>query len=178
MCSLVIRENAKAVYEHFKDFFAAASGSTASSSSSTSWAETDMNAYMSDAKANAPLFIEAFYDACESLPEPSPKPGVQRTNKVLTQTNSGWIIQPPFLIRLYELAEAVPVEELSEHLGTQAKNIIFPSLNKSHRSLTENSDRLAVQEIIWLLETVSTVFEGIETTRAASSQLHPDLRRG
>jgi hypothetical protein len=66
MSPLVTRENAKAVYAHFKDFFAAAAGSTASSSSSTSWAETDMNAYRSDAKANAALFIEAFYDACES----------------------------------------------------------------------------------------------------------------
>jgi hypothetical protein len=44
MRPLVTRENARAVYEHIKDFFAAASGSTASSSSSTSWAETDMNA--------------------------------------------------------------------------------------------------------------------------------------
>ena len=36
-------------------------------------------------------------------------------------------------------------------------------LNKSQHLLTENSNRLAVQEILWLLETVSTVFEGMET---------------
>jgi len=65
----MVTHNARMVYEHFKDFFAAASGTTASSSSSTSWAETDMNAYMSAAQQNAPLFIEAFYDACESLPD-------------------------------------------------------------------------------------------------------------
>jgi hypothetical protein len=106
---LINRDNARMVYEHFKDYFAAATGTTASSSSSTSWAETDMNSYMSDAKENAPLFIEAFYDACESLPDPTPKPGVQRINKVLTQTNSGWIIQLPHLLRVDHLTDAVPV---------------------------------------------------------------------
>jgi hypothetical protein len=58
----IVAHDAKWVYEHFKDYFAAASGSTASPSSSTSWAETDMHAHMSSARANAPLFIEAFYD--------------------------------------------------------------------------------------------------------------------
>jgi hypothetical protein len=157
----IITPDPKWVYEHFKDYFAAASGSTASASSSTSWAETDMNAHMSAASENAALFIEAFYDACESLPELYPNPGVARINKVLTQTESGWSIQLPRLIRLGE-AEAVQVEELPQHLDTAAQDVIQASLSKPQRLLAENSNRLAVQEIIWLLETVSTVFEGVE----------------
>jgi hypothetical protein len=158
----IITPNARWVYEHFKDYFAAASGSTASPSSSTSWAETDMNAHMSAASENAPLFIEAFYDACESLPEMYPNPGVARINKVLAQTQSGWTIQLPNLIRLGE-AEPVQVEELPQQLDITEKDVIQTSLSKSQRLLAENSNRLAVQEIIWLLETVSTVFEGVET---------------
>src|SRR6267143_497827 len=57
----------QAILEHFKDFFAGAAGTTSSWSSSASWAESDLHSYMSDAAANAPLFIEAFYDACEAL---------------------------------------------------------------------------------------------------------------
>ena len=55
------------ILEHFKDYFAGASGSTSSWSSSVSWAETDLDGYMRQAAVNAPLFIEAFYDACEAL---------------------------------------------------------------------------------------------------------------
>src|SRR5258708_7511776 len=86
LCELmrpIITPNPKFVYEHFKDYFAPAAGSTSYPSSSTSWAETDLDSHMSVASKNAALFIEAFYDACESLPDGYPKPGVPRINKVL-----------------------------------------------------------------------------------------------
>jgi hypothetical protein len=130
LCELmrpIINPRPKFVYEHFKEYFAPAAGSTAYPSSSASWAETDLDSHISVAKQNAALFIEAFYDACESLPDGYPKPRVARINRVLAQTDSGWTIQPPHLIRL------------------------------------NNSEPVQVQEIIWLLETVSTVFEGVET---------------
>jgi hypothetical protein len=117
---------------------------------------------MSVAKQNAALFIEAFYDACESLPDGYPKPRVARINRVLAQTDSGWTIQPPHLIRLNN-SEPVQVEGVADHLDTRARDVIQSSLSNSQRLLAEGSNRLAVQEIIWLLETVSTVFEGVET---------------
>jgi len=159
----IVGHDAKWVYEHFKEYFAAASGSTASPSSSTSWAETDMYAHMSSARANAPLFIEAFYDACAALPDPFPNPGVARINRVLAQTDSGWTIQLPNLIRLGEQIEPVAVEQLPQHLDSNVQDLIQSSLANSRRLLAENSNRLAVQEIVWLLETVSTVFDGLET---------------
>ena len=55
------------ILEHFKRYFASAAGTTVSWSSSVSWAETDLQSHMEQAAANAPLFIEAFYDACEVL---------------------------------------------------------------------------------------------------------------
>jgi hypothetical protein len=158
----IITPNPKFVYEHFKGFFAAATGSTSSSSSSTSWAETDMERYMVDATGNAALFIEAFYDACESLPPGHPNPGVMRINRVLSETGSGWMIQLPSLVRTTE-NESVPQQNVPQHLETNARDIIHKSLSESQRLLAEGHYRLAVQEIVWLLETVSTVFAGIET---------------
>jgi hypothetical protein len=67
----IVGDNAKTVFEHFKYYFATAAGTTASASSSTSWAETDLNSYMSEAATNAPLFIEAFFDALSGHPNPA-----------------------------------------------------------------------------------------------------------
>ena len=55
------------VLEHFKKYFAAATGNTSSWSSSASWAHSDLNSHMVQAEENAPVYIEAFYDACEDL---------------------------------------------------------------------------------------------------------------
>ncbi len=184
----IVGDNAKDVLEHFKDFFAVAAGTTAYSSTSTSWAETDLESYMSDASGNAPLFIEAFFDACQALPESSPKPSLARINRVLQESKSGWLIEPPLLIRLGE-AEAVesgsapiPIQELPENLDAKAKELIHSSLSKAEKLLAEKSNRLAVQEIVWLLETVSTVFQGLETDEGSIqgkyfNKIVGDLRR-
>jgi hypothetical protein len=66
-------------------------GQTSSWSSSASWAESDLDSYMSDAAANAPLFIEAFYDACETLHHTRPDyavPDVALINRVLANHNA------------------------------------------------------------------------------------------
>src|SRR3546814_9809261 len=55
--------------EHFKSYFAGAAGFTASTSSSESWAASDLHNYMMQAAENAPLFIAAFYDACVAAQE-------------------------------------------------------------------------------------------------------------
>jgi hypothetical protein len=68
-----------------------------------------------------------------------------------------------FLISVGERPEPVPILELPENLDTKAKELIHVSLSKAEKLLAEKSNRLAVQEIVWLLETVSTVFQGFET---------------
>jgi hypothetical protein len=78
----------QSILEHFKSYFASATGSTSSWSSSTSWAESDLDSYMSDAASNVPMFIEAFYDACESLQRAHSDyavPDVQMINRVLAK---------------------------------------------------------------------------------------------
>jgi hypothetical protein len=52
------------IAERFKSFFGAAS-----QSSSESWAWSDLLDSMNGAAANAPLFIEAFYDGLHSMRE-------------------------------------------------------------------------------------------------------------
>jgi hypothetical protein len=155
----------QATLEHFKSFFAAAAGSTSSWSSSASWAESDLDGYMSDAAANAPLFIEAFYEACETLRRAHPDyavPDVGLINRVLANRNAGYYIQPPDL--LSQNAQApIPVPDEPLSLDQQAQELIQQSLRPSEQLLAEGRDRQAIQEVLWLLETVSTAFQGLDT---------------
>ena len=57
----------KAVLEHFKSSFAAAAGVACYASSNARWASSDLDTKMDEASENAPLFIEAFYNACQEL---------------------------------------------------------------------------------------------------------------
>src|SRR5271166_1704224 len=61
------QENKWGVLERFKRHFADAAGIPSSSSSSASWAQTDLQRYMGLAADNAPLFIDAFFSACQEL---------------------------------------------------------------------------------------------------------------
>lgn len=51
----------------FQGSFCAAAGAAHVWSSNESWAESDLWTYARKAAQNAPLFIEALYDACESF---------------------------------------------------------------------------------------------------------------
>lgn len=155
----------QSILEHFKSYFASAAGTTSSWSSSESWAETDLDSYMSDAAANAPMFIEAFYDACQSLHHAHSDyavPDVSMINRVLAKCNAGYQIQPPDLIS-HNAQQTIEVAEEPPSLDEQAQEIIQQSLKQSEQLLSEGRDRQAVQEILWLLETVSTAFQGIDT---------------
>ncbi len=55
------------ILEDFKEAFSQAIGQTHYCSSSESWAESDLSSVMNEAAKNAPLFLEAFYKACENL---------------------------------------------------------------------------------------------------------------
>jgi len=152
------------ILEHFKSYFATAAGSTASWSSSASWAQTDLDTYMSQASENAPLFIEAFFDACEALQRMNPEiavPNVARMNRVLAECQAGYKIAPPNLVST-NLETTVPVVERTLSLDEQAQQIIQQSLHQSEALLAEGRNRQAVQEVLWLLETVSTAFKGLD----------------
>ena len=150
----------KRILEHFKSHFAAAAGVPHHTSSDESWASTDLDRVMSEASENAPLFIEAFYNACNELEDAHPHmemPGIGRVNRILSDAGSGFQIDPPRLIAtLAHVPIAVPDEAPS--LDMQAKAVIEEALEASERALSEGNGRQAVQEVLWSLETFSTAF--------------------
>jgi hypothetical protein len=158
----------KYLLEHFKAHFAAAAGMPHNISSDVSWAETDLQHLVSLAGANAPVFIDAFYSACQELAQRNPDmelPDLSLLNRILSDGAAGYEIRPPVLVATrHNIPIAIPERSLS--LSEQAHEIIQSSLAASERLLaegTEDANRRAVQEILWLLETVTTAFRGIRT---------------
>ena len=158
--------NRQEVLEHFKGYFCVASGATHYWSSSASWAETDLWTYAQEAAANAPLFIEAFYDACESFRGEDSDvwvPDAEMINEVLAKHGVGYAVRPPRLEPREDTAPVVPVAEPPPTLTERAADILHTSLTRSDQLLSQGRGREAVQEILWLLETVVTAFRGLET---------------
>jgi hypothetical protein len=153
-----------AVFEHFKRQFCAAANESYWHSSNASFAIADLQRDMDKAAANAPLFIEAFYDGCASLKSQFPSvtlPDDGRINRVLFEHEAGYEISPPDLIcRNPQAPVPVPVPAPSFH--QQAQEVFQRSLDASEKSLSEGHPRQAVQEMLWLLETISTAFRGLD----------------
>jgi hypothetical protein len=66
-------------------------------------------------------------------------------------------------------------------LAETAIDVLQASLRRSEELLAENRPREAVQEILWLLETVSTAFRGLDTASGTVegkyfNQIVKDLR--
>jgi hypothetical protein len=155
--------NRQTVIEHYKRYFADAVGRPSYQSSSLSWAESDLDDYMREAGENAPMFIEAFFTAGQTLKNQNPElvvPDVVTINRVLSNHNAGYEVDPPQLIAR-NVPSSIPIEQLPPSLDAQAHETIQRSLKKAQDNLTAGENRQAVQEILWLLETVSTVFQGI-----------------
>ena len=151
------------LFEHFKRYFASAAGSTSSWSSSESWAISDLHSHMSEAAENAALFVEAFYDACLGLQVAHPDyaiPDVGMINLILSRHNAGYEIRPPNLI-IRNPREPITVPARTISVNEEAQEIIQRSLKQSEEYLTLGQHRQAVQEILWLLESVSTLFQGL-----------------
>jgi hypothetical protein len=147
--------------EHFKSHFGGSSRS-----SSESWAYSDLMSSMDHAAKNAPMFIESFYDACEVLRNESEEwfvPDVPFLNAILAKYNVGYEIRPPELVPREIGGRLIVVPQPSPTLAESAKETLDRSLKRSEELLSEGRSREAVQEILWLLETVSTAFRGLET---------------
>src|SRR3972149_1678824 len=93
--------------EHFKGAFCRVCGTSHVWSSSESWAETDTFSFMSQAAENAPLFLEAFYEACEGLRSQKMfAPDASMINEVCEKYRIGYILHPPELLTRESLAAA------------------------------------------------------------------------
>ncbi|PBC21272.1 hypothetical protein CK226_20785 [Mesorhizobium sp. WSM4311] len=154
---VVAQGNRWRMLEHFKGYFGASG-----SSSSESWAESDLNSFMSQTAENAPLFIEAFYEGCEALrgDDGIAVPDVGRMNRILKEHGVGYEIRPPELVAV-GFHEPISVPERYQSLDEQAQDIVQQSLQQSEKLLAEGHPRQAVQEILWLMESVVTAFKGL-----------------
>ncbi len=150
------------IIELFKARFSGGS----SWSSSESWAVSDLHSSMHAAAGNAATFIAAFWNGCEDVAELDPDIGLPDSgviNQILLHHGSPFELRPPELILRNHAAGVVlapPVPSMSE----QARTRIEGSFHEADRLLTEGRPRQAVQEILWLLETVSTAFQGQESS--------------
>ena len=152
--------------ERFKAQFAPVAGTVHSWSSNDSWAETDLLGYLNAATANAPLFIEAFYDGCEaSRNQNLAVPGTDVINDVLADHGVPFRIEPPDLIPTGrdDAAVVIPVPERPPTLAEQAVVVLRRSLARSEELLEQGRAREAVQEILFILESVATAFRGLDT---------------
>lgn len=162
---IIAQGNRKQLLEHFKSHFASAAGVPHNVSSSEDWAVSDLGELMRQASANAPMFIEAFYNACDSLAKRHPEmsvPSVDRINRILRDNDAGYQIELPNLVATRGHTK-ITVHERPKSLDERAQEVIQSSLQESERLLSEGKTRQAVQEILWLLETVVTGFRGLST---------------
>lgn len=151
------------ILEHFKRAFSRTAGQAYVQSSSESWAETDMGSAMSLAAENAPMFLEAFFDACETLRGPGLfAPNAQMINEVCEQHDIGYSIDPPRLLLRESRVAPVPTPPRIATLAEQANELLQTSLNRSEELLNQGHPREAVQESLWVLETVTTAFRGVD----------------
>lgn len=160
IAKIVSQSDPQTIYELFKRRFAQASGQTANRSSNESWAESDLWSFMQLATGNAALFVEALYDAMDDVKQQYPNIGLppwDYVNNVLLP--SGFAIDPPRLI-LGRIISPITVPENVPSISDQANVLIQRSLTQSEDLLGNGHFRQAVQEILWLLETISTAFKG------------------
>lgn len=136
-----------------------------SASSSESWAISDLHNSMVGASSNAATFVSAFWDGCEQVNVEHPGiglPDADVVNRILIEHGLPFEVRPPSLLpRNPQTPIAVQAPERS--VGERANDLIHKSLDEADRLLLEQRPRQAVQEILWLLETVSTAFQGQES---------------
>jgi hypothetical protein len=153
----------KANLECFKYHFATAAGLPPQLSSDESWAVSDLVVLMDEAAKNAPLFLDAFHSACEDLRARHPEmalPDATRINRLLAEYKAGYEIQGTNLVATRDYAP-IPIPQNVPSLDSQAQELIEKALDASNKALAEGRGRQAVQELLWLLETISTAFRGL-----------------
>jgi hypothetical protein len=156
----------KSIFEKYKRYFCLCNGNPYSPSSSLSWAENDLLTQMNEASKNPPLFIEAFYNASRSIHEESEGsfyPEIKEINRILQDNKIGYLIDLPNLLLIEKESVQVKVEEPAQSLKSKGIEILQKSLSRSDELLNEGHGREAVQECLWLLESISTAFQGLDT---------------
>ncbi|AHK05267.1 hypothetical protein G6L26_027795 (plasmid) [Agrobacterium radiobacter] len=119
---------------------------------------------MTRAGDNAAIFIETFWGACQELRARNPTmviPDAGRINQILADADAGYQLDPPILTAT-RVHIPINVPNAPPSLDVQAQALINESLDASQRALSDGNGRQAVQEVLWLLETISTAFRSQE----------------
>lgn len=151
----------RALLEHFKGYFCGTIGAAHYWSSDEGWAYTDLMRYMEEAAHTPELFVEAFYDACEALrvDDSYELPSVDLMNEILREHRVLLEIRPPRLVRVATGAR-VPHPVPPPTLAEGASAIVRKSMQRAEELLGENRPREAVQEMLWILESIAITFRG------------------
>jgi len=152
----------RTLLEHFKGYFCGAVGAAHYWSSDEGWAHTDLMRYMDQAATTPALFLEAFYGACEALRDTKEYevPDMAMVNEICRDHGIPFEIRPPKLIRLTEPAARVAKPEPPSSLAEGASAIVRESMRRAEDLLAQGRPREAVQEMLWMLESIATTFRG------------------
>lgn len=132
-----------------------------SRSSSVDWAWSDLYKLMETSAENAPVFIEAFWNCRNDLEQSGLNvPDLQFINSILANHDAGYEIQPPNLVATNAYSP-ITVPSRPPSLDEQAHVLIEECLEKSERLLSYGEGRRAVQETLFLLESITTAFRGL-----------------
>jgi hypothetical protein len=157
--------NRKSIIEEYKANYCASIGNSYYSSSNVSWAESDLLSAMSDAAKNAALFIKSYFDVSEQLKmnQNITIPDVSIINTILSEGKLGYKINGTSLEQRDNTDVIIPVQK--EIIDKDEKNysLILESFNRSDKLLSQGYSKEAVQESLWLLETITTGFLNVDT---------------
>jgi hypothetical protein len=150
------------VLEHFKSCFCRAIHIPHHWSSGLYFVEHDLRNRMDRAASNPALFLEALYDSIETVRVEGKYhvPPLDRINEICRQHELGYEIQPPNLVECQHDGIAVPKPSMPRTLTEEAAQILNESMDRAEQLLEENRPREAVQEMLWMLESLATAFRG------------------
>jgi hypothetical protein len=148
--------------ELFKREFASVLGRVSFSSTNELWAVTDLREVMKETAGNPPLFVQALHSGFEysnrKLGLVVPDDGL--INDILFRYNIPLRIEGGALKLTKETGPAVSVPPPPPTLSEAAAAILHDSIRRSEHLLNEGRGREAVQELLWVLESLMTGFKG------------------
>lgn len=121
-------KSSKGVYETFKTWFG-----NSGTSSSASWARSDMVDSMRRGNLNIPEFLDAYWSAMTEVGEELSIPPPEGINSILRRHGVGYAIRPPELVREVvtpiadgpQTASMVPTYSIGEKLGGGGYGEVF-----------------------------------------------------
>lgn len=174
------------VWEAFKERFRAVTNEYYGPSTNAYFAQYDCREALNNAAANAPMFIEAFYDVLVELQAGGivpDFPAADLINELLAEHRIGYRVRGLDLVAVGIGDNLLEVQlPVAPVLADVARETVQQSLTRASDLLSRGEHRAAVMETLWLLDSVSTVYRGVriedgEVRGAYFNTIVTDLRR-